>query len=605
MNAPSLQLIERLSRAWWGWVTAASWQLALLTCLVAAAVVLLRRASPRLRHALWLLVIIKVFIPPGLTAPWSVGRLARPWLDAAGVLSWRPATDRGTDNADANLTHPTEGSSEDRSTSADVTHSEPASTAARLPATAWLMFTWGAGLFLFWGLVACRYARVLHALRAAQVIDEGPLRVELERIGLALRVKRLPELLATSQVTSPFLFGVVRPRIVLPVAMLDGLADHELRAVLTHELVHWQRHDVLVGWLQVAAQGLFWFHPFVWWANRELRHERECVCDEAVLRQSELPAEQYGDSIVRVLTAARGRSLAAGSLVGVFERGTKLQNRLEEIMEFETRRPRSSWLSGLAVALFALLAFPMAPGAAPFNAAAEDKSAAEAPAATTTKYPQIVATEPAIGATDVDPNLSSISVTFDRDMQGGMSWTGGPPEFPETRKGEKAAWKDRRTCLLRVKLAGGTLYRVGINSTSYQNFRSAEGVAARPAAIYFVTKGAAPDVVARVRAPKVASIFPADGAKDVDPNIKQLSVTFDIPMGQGMSWVDVGPNFPTRDKGRQAAWTADGLTCTLPVKLEPDHDYQFGLNDPDYINFQSRFGVPLAPKVYRFRTAAK
>src|SRR5205814_1875413 len=143
-------------------------------------------------------------------------------------------------------------------------------------------------------------------------------------------------LLATEVATSPFLFGVLRPRIVVPQELLERLDAVQWRAILTHELVHWQRHDTILGWLQVVAQGAFWLHPLVWWANRQLRHERECRCDETVLRLGDVTPDLYSESLVRVLlTASTGRALAAGNLVGVFERGAKLQNRLEEIMRYE------------------------------------------------------------------------------------------------------------------------------------------------------------------------------------------------------------------------------------------------------------------------------
>src|SRR5690349_14969671 len=61
------------SDAWFRWIAAASWQLALLTALVAAATWLLRGGSPRLRHALWLLVLVKALLPPSLAAPWGIG----------------------------------------------------------------------------------------------------------------------------------------------------------------------------------------------------------------------------------------------------------------------------------------------------------------------------------------------------------------------------------------------------------------------------------------------------------------------------------------------------------------------------------------------------
>ena len=43
--------------------------------------------------------------------------------------------------------------------------------------------------------------------------------------------------------------------------------------------------------------------------------------------------------------------------------------------------------------------------------------------------------------------------------------------------------------VLPVKLEPGGYFRLGINSTSYMNFRSSDGVAVPPAAIYFSTKG--------------------------------------------------------------------------------------------------------------------
>ena len=42
--------------------------------------------------------------------------------------------------------------------------------------------------------------------------------------------------------------------------------------------------------------------------------------------------------------------------------------------------------------------------------------------------PRIVATSPKIGETDVKADITEITVTFDRDMQSGCSWTGGPPD---------------------------------------------------------------------------------------------------------------------------------------------------------------------------------
>jgi carboxyl-terminal processing protease len=193
-------------------------------------------------------------------------------------------------------------------------------------------------------------------------------------------------------------------------------------------------------------------------------------------------------------------------------------------------------------------------------------------------------------------------VTFDRDMDQGMSWVGGPPLFPPVDETRKARWIDKRTCVLPVKLQEGAFYLLGINSPTHQNFRSKQGVAACTAAIYFSMKGATEEVEQRVRVPSIVSLEPENGAKEVDPGSTTLRVTFDVPMDEGISWTGGGTTFPKIPEGKTASWSDDGLTCTLPVALEPDHDYQLGLNSVTHKNFTSKWGVPLEEVVYKFRT---
>ena len=216
--------------------------------------------------------------------------------------------------------------------------------------------------------------------------------------------------------------------------------------------------------------------------------------------------------------------------------------------------------------------------------------------------PKIVKTSPQTGETDVDPELTEITVTFDQDMAGGMSWTGGKNEIPPTQPGKEASWRDKRTCVLPVKLSQGKYYRVGINSPSFQNFQSVSGISVEPTAIYFTTKGASQELKNKVKKPEVVSMTPANGAKDVDPKIKTLRVTFNVPMGEGASWTGGGENYPKTPEGKKMSWTKDHKTCILPVELKPDWEYRLGLNSPSYKNFTSASGIPLEPVEYTFKT---
>src|SRR5881394_1954392 len=59
------ELLDRAAIAWWDWMAPMAWQVALLA-LVAAAFDRLtrRRAWPELRHALWMIVIVRLAVPP-------------------------------------------------------------------------------------------------------------------------------------------------------------------------------------------------------------------------------------------------------------------------------------------------------------------------------------------------------------------------------------------------------------------------------------------------------------------------------------------------------------------------------------------------------------
>lgn len=270
-------------------------------------------------------------------------------------------------------------------------------------------------------------------------------------------------------------------------------------------------------------------------------------------------------------------------------------------MNYEPTKRTFRLASKLAIAMAAAVLLPMASGV-PRSIDAQEATTKAKPDQQTTPYPQIVETEPKIGATEVATSLKELRVSFDRDMSKGMSWTGGPPLFPATDDTRKAQWIDARTCILPVKLERGKFYRIGINSKSHRNFAATDGTPTPPTAIYFATAGAPPEVVARAKTPEIVTLEPENGATDVDPDVKAISVTFNMPMGGDMSWTGGGPEFPEIPNGQSAIWSKDKLTCTLPVNLKPAHKYRIGLNSLSHNNFQSAAGIPLEPMVYKFQT---
>jgi RNA polymerase sigma-70 factor (ECF subfamily) len=150
----------------------------------------------------------------------------------------------------------------------------------------------------------------------------------------------------------------------------------------------------------------------------------------------------------------------------------------------------------------ALARTPQAAKAPPAPGAVAARPAAEAPArpadgqgrdeAVSVKAlpPVVVRTVPQAGDTRVDAaRTKEIRVTFSKDMTDrSWSWSQLSDEtFPKTT-GEPRYDKDRRTCVLPVKLEPGKTYALWLNSERFQNFKDADGKPAVPYLLVFETK---------------------------------------------------------------------------------------------------------------------
>lgn len=102
--------------------------------------------------------------------------------------------------------------------------------------------------------------------------------------------------------------------------------------------------------------------------------------------------------------------------------------------------------------------------------------------------------------------------------------------------------------------------------------------------------------------PRVVSTFPQNGSLDVDPSIKEISVTFNEEMIDGnWSWVyEDKSTFP--QMVGQAYYTDNNTKNILPVKLEPNKEYVIWINSSDYQNFKNKNGVPAVPFRFTFKT---
>ena len=146
-------------------------------------------------------------------------------------------------------------------------------------------------------------------------------------------------------VDSPFVFGVVKPNIYLPMHMDEGTAAY----VIAHECAHLARRDhwwKVLGYLVLA---LHWFNPLVWVAYILFCRDIELACDEKVVRGLDGAARaDYSQALLSC--AAPKRAVAACPLA--FGEGN-IKTRVKSALHY--KKP-AFWVAAAAVLAVVIVA---------------------------------------------------------------------------------------------------------------------------------------------------------------------------------------------------------------------------------------------------------
>lgn len=164
---------------------------------------------------------------------------------------------------------------------------------------------------------------------------------------------------------TPMLLGVAHPLIILPV----GIEERErLEDILTHELIHARRHDLLYKWFVAGAASLHWFNPLMILVRREISRACELSCDEAVVRGlDDKGRRHYGQTLLDVAVTPSGLGPLAVTLC---REKTQLEERLISIANYRQKGRAAAGLTlllALAVGGCALIYGAKPASAAPVS----------------------------------------------------------------------------------------------------------------------------------------------------------------------------------------------------------------------------------------------
>ncbi len=146
-------------------------------------------------------------------------------------------------------------------------------------------------------------------------------------------------------IDSPFILGIIRPRIYLP----SDIAEDDRKYVLSHERAHLKRLDHIWKPLGFLLLSIYWFHPLLWVAYILLCKDIEYACDEKVIK--ELGIEQKKPYSTALINCSVSKKMISACPLAFGENGVK--GRVKSVLHY--KKP-AFWIILASVVLCVVLA---------------------------------------------------------------------------------------------------------------------------------------------------------------------------------------------------------------------------------------------------------
>ena len=147
----------------------------------------------------------------------------------------------------------------------------------------------------------------------------------------------------------------------MPASLVKKLSPEGLRAALIHELAHIKRGDLWVNSVQTFLQVVYFYNPFVWFANAIIRRTCEEAVDETVLVTLGGQARDYSNTLIDIGEMAFWKADFGLRLVGVAESRKALQWRIKHMLTRPVpKSARIGALGTITIILAATVLLPMA-----------------------------------------------------------------------------------------------------------------------------------------------------------------------------------------------------------------------------------------------------
>jgi len=211
---------------------------------------------------------------------------------------------------------------------------------------------WILGILIIMIVLAFCYLKFVSNFKDAKAITDNHILEMFNHCKGLMYIDIDITLLQTNIIKTPALFGLIKPKIIIPTKLLEEANLNHIRYALLHELAHIKRKDILVNYIVTLLSIIYWFNPLVWYGFHLMREDRELCCDSLALSYiNEDEVYEYGFAIIK-LAEISSRAPWLPGMAGIINKNSKIKRRIIMIKSF---KKNSYKLSAVALAVLLIV----------------------------------------------------------------------------------------------------------------------------------------------------------------------------------------------------------------------------------------------------------
>lgn len=260
--------------------------------------VLREKLDSKFHYYIWFLLILKLLVPYGPESSLSLFNLIKP---AAYERTF--SYDYKVQNTNVNISK-----SEDNKNTEELrdavygTGTKVHQLHQRNYYKNILAFIWIFGIAAIILFVMCGMIRVYIIKKTSISRKDDKFNNILEECLIAMNIRKKVKLLYTSKISSPCVYGMMRPVIFIPLNVAESIREDEFKYTILHELAHIKRKDILINWISIILNCVYWFNPIIWYGFHRMKQDCEVSCDALALKYLKSYENiDYGNTIIKII----------------------------------------------------------------------------------------------------------------------------------------------------------------------------------------------------------------------------------------------------------------------------------------------------------------